>query len=165
MPTFTRTDVKGKKIRAVEVKREVDDCPDLSYLGEYTSQPGDDDKTIDREERGDRGRHEYRYFVAAMSGEDTGNPESVEQDYRRMEDYNRNEWCMLGITAVAQVSLNGVIQTIHSGGIWGIESDSDKDYLEEMAQEQLNELREQLKAIGFKANQIDNAFSHVEMDD
>lgn len=160
MKTKKRT---GKSILNVYVLIIHDDSPDLSHLGEYTNQPGPDDRTIDRQETGDMGRGEYRYFVAAMSGEDTGNPESVKQDYERMESHNRGEWQMIGMRAHARVQFTpqGPWNEITSGGLWGIESDSGDDYFREIGQEQLAELRDQLHAAGFTSRQIGKAFSGV----
>ena len=160
-----RTDTQGKVIRHVRLIREVDTSPDTSWIGEYTSEPGPDDRTIDREERGDAGRNEYRYFIAAMSGEETGNPKSVEEDYRRMELLNRGDWCFFGISAEATVVVGGTIQTIRSGGLWGIESDSGDAYFREVGNEQLSELRDTLTQLGFTEEQLIDAFHGAEDSD
>ena len=140
------------RIESIKLVREVDNDPDLSYLGEYSN---DECATsIDRQERGDMGRHEYRYFTPAMTGDETGNPESPEQDYQRMESYNRGGWCCKGVRAVAEVIVNGTIQHIQSGGLWGIESDSERSYFEEVAAEQLAELADILTELGFSKRAI-----------
>ena len=135
----------------VSIERMVDSDPDFSYLGEYSAKPGPDDRTIDRNKDG-RGHYHNgrRYFIAAMSGTDTGNPESVMQDYKRMEAYNDGEWHYLGIRAVAIVRLteDGPKQKITSGGLWGIESDSDESCFAEVEAEQRAELADQLLAMG-----------------
>lgn len=147
---------RKRRILRVVLRHETDTGPDLSYLGEYSSAPGPDDRTVDRQKRGDMERGEYRYFVAAMSGAETGNPKSVNQDYRRMEEYNRGGWCMTGVWAEAEVVLTGnVIQTVRSGGLWGIESDSDDKYFKEVEAEQLGDLRTELRAAGFTLKEID----------
>lgn len=97
-----------------------------------------------------------------MSGEESGNPKSVEQDYRRMEDYNRQGWCMVGVYATAQVVIaSGAVQTIRSVGLWGIESDSGSDYFDEVEGYELSNLREQLEALGFNQRQVSKAFGDV----
>ena len=165
MAKYRNTDVQGNVIRRVLLCREVDDSPDTSWIGEYSSEPGPDDRTIDREERGDAERNEYRYFIAAMSGEETGNPKSVEEDYRRMEQLNRGDWCFFGISAEAEIVVNGVIQTIRSGGLWGIESDSGDAYFREVGNEQLSELRDTLTQLGFTEEQLIDAFHGAEDSD
>lgn len=130
---------------SIKVRRELDDSPDLSDLGEYTDKPSE--TTVDRGESAVR-RGEYRYFQPAT--------EYAEQDYRRMEAYDRGDWHMIGIYAVAKIQAteNGPIQTIRSGGLWGIESDSDDEYLVEVAAEQLAKLRVELLALGVTEDQL-----------
>ena len=152
-----------KRIIKVIIKRLADEGGEADWLGKYSSTPGPAANTIDREARGDCGRHEHRYFIAAMSPAETGNPESVEQDYKRMEAGMRGEWCLLGIEAKAQVQLTGdTVQSITSGGLWGIESDSGEEYFKTIQDEQLDLLRGELEAIGFTNAEIKAAFENVE---
>lgn len=147
-----------KRINAVVIKTVLDESPDMSHLGEYsrTYSQADYDagKVIDRKARGDMGRHEYQYFIAALSGKDTGNPDSVEQDYQRFESLNAGHWSMIGIYAVAQIVVGNTCQTIRSGGLYGIESDSGEDYLKQVGDEQLVELAEQLEALCFSKKTV-----------
>jgi len=53
---------------------------------------------------------------------------------------------------------------ISSGGLWGIESDSDASYLADIAAEELSELREQLRAVGFNTRTITAAFKDAAHD-
>lgn len=145
-----------KRILSVTVHREVDSDPDLSWLGEYSDKPKNN--AIDRQERGEMQRGEFRYFNPAISGEESGNPDSPEEDYRRYEAYNKSQWWMIGVWCSAKVVLTDVVQTIRSGGLWGIESDSEDDYFEEVIKEELAALRGQLKAIGFSDRAISKAF-------
>jgi hypothetical protein len=116
---------------------------------------------------GDRERGQYQYFnpnVANYKGE---KPEDVRkyarQDYERMEAYNNQQWCYIGIRAVAKVqtALGAPIQTLSSGGLWGIESDSDSSYFDSVAGEELSQLKGELKALGFSARAISSAFKNV----
>ncbi len=135
-------------------------------------------------EHGDMGRNEFRYFNPSFNYvTETDDPSDgltiedvrkyVRQDYDRMERMNRGDWCMIGIRAEAEISLpvqcnKGCVhghevyyhttQHITSGGLWGIESDSDKSYLESVEKEELSDLRAQLKALGFSARAISTAF-------
>jgi len=154
---------KGR-ILSVKVERRTDPDPDTSYLGKYSNTPGPDDRTVDRKALGHMGRGEFRYFIAANSGKDTGNPDSVRQDYDRMEALNRGEWQHVGIMAAANIVLPGsdVVQRIASGGLWGIESDSGEDYFAEVEAEELADLRGELETIGFGKRQIDLAFRTAE---
>lgn len=69
----------------------------------------------------------------------------------RLAAYNAGEFSFVGVRASAVVSRycgNGSrqLQEFTSPGIWGVESDSSRDYLRELALEQLGELREHLAA-------------------
>jgi hypothetical protein len=143
-------------IRRIWIDKSLDENPDTSYIGEYSDNPGPNDRTIDRMAMGDQKHNQYRYFVAAMSGKETGNLGSVKQDYERMEAFNKGEWHYLGIVAKAEIqtSQNSVIQTICSYGLYGIESDSGPNYLQSVAEEELQGLVIELKAIGFSKEQI-----------
>ncbi len=158
MNQYLRTDNMTKRILAVRFETSPDSDPDLSWMGEYVDQPGADDVTVDRKARGDAGQRDLRYFVAAMSGEETGNPASVERDYQRMEAYNRGEWYMFFCQAVAMVSINGVMQIITSGGMSGVDSDCGQADLDEVAAQEHGELRSILDNLGFTAEAIEAAF-------
>lgn len=126
-------------------------------------------------ERGDMERNQYRYFnpyVPAASNTEQNKRDCARSQYERMESLNRGNWCYIGIRAEAEVALTpvhpldpGQTQTIHSGGLWGIESDSDSDYLESVEKEELSDLRGQLKALGFSSRAISQAFKNVERKD
>ncbi len=161
------------RIESVRIETVTDTDPDTSYIGHYTNHPspeaiirvgehaGKQVKDLpDDYEHPSRGR-EYLYFLPAMTAEETGNPESPKQDFERMESLNDGQWCFVGIIAKAViVSAQGVTQTIRSGGLWGIESDSDKSYLEEIARDELFNLRAELEAFGFGKRAIDYAFKN-----
>lgn len=75
----------------------------------------------------------------------------------RLEAYNRGDWEMVGVDAVAEVVIGGVIQTIQSGGLWGIETDSDESYFTEVANEELASLAGILAEIGCSDDDIREA--------
>jgi len=149
---------KGRII-SMKIERRPADCGDISYLGKYSSEPGPFDRTIDRQTVGYVQPGKCRYFIAVMSASESGNPESVRQDYERAEAYCRDEWSMVGVIASAQICLPGsdIVQRITSGGLWGIESDSGEDYFAETEKAQLEELEEELFRLGFTARQIEHA--------
>jgi hypothetical protein len=91
-----------------------------------------------------------------------------------MERLNRGDWCFIGIRAEAEIQLfhkpvhsldpgQTSIQTLTSGGLWGIESDSDREYLESVEQEELADLKTQLLVLGFSKRAISNAFKSIMM--
>lgn len=146
-----RTD---RRIDSVKFIKDVDSFPDLSYLGEYSDKA--EAVHIDRQERGDMGRGEYRYFNLG-----TGEAEYIEQDYARAEAYNRGDWCMVHVYAEAEIVVNGVCQKIGSGGLGNVESDSG-DYFEQLKKEELDTLRGILLELGFSRYAIRNAFKECE---
>jgi hypothetical protein len=125
-------------------------------------------------------RREYRYFNATtVCTKDAANDNisNARQDYERMESLSRGDWAYVGIRAEAEIGIpclanKGCVrghevyythtQKITSGGLWGIESDSDKDYLASVRKDELADLRGQLKALGFSARAISAAFRNVE---
>ena len=155
-------------IESVSVKHVHDENPDLSWLGEFIW------KTPDKSDlnRGNIIPHETDrdgrcYFVPQINvenhradlvkmGYSRGTAESmareyVKQDYRRLRDYG-DGWVSLGIIAEAVVSYpigggNRRLETLTSGGLWGVESDGG-EYLEEIEKEQINELKGHLEAFG-----------------
>jgi hypothetical protein len=120
-------------------------------------------KECDCDERGDMERGQSRYFNPCHENY-KGIPEEeirkyCVQDYERMERLNRGDWCFLGIRVEAEISIPSgpgysTLQTIHSGGLWGIESDSDKSHFAETEANELADLRTQLYALGFSKRAI-----------
>jgi hypothetical protein len=102
----------------ITVERLIDDDPDLSWL----------DQTDD------------------VMGEGW----QAQADERK-ERYNDGDWQMLGIRATATwlAPMGGasILQTITSGGLWGIESDSDPAYLAQIEDEQIEDVRQIMTAL------------------
>lgn len=57
-------------------------------------------------------------------------------------------WTMVGIRATATIRVDGVAQTVKSGGLWGVASDSDRGYFDEVAREELRALADMLDTLG-----------------
>lgn len=113
------------RIESIKVRRFEDDDADLSWL------------TQGYEEIEDAAERErYR-----------------ERDRQRLADYGHT-WWMVGIDAVADVQIHGVLQRVRSGGIWGVETDSDPGYFHELGAEQVSELATILSQIGFAPEDI-----------
>jgi hypothetical protein len=192
MKTSQGTPKSKPRILKVWIEKRVDEDPDLSCIGEWTDDlkpgvivrdlgefyerlPAPMDRDVDGKfyrkgapEVPARGR-EYRGFIPYAGGEKVGTPEFYKyglQDWKRMEDLNQGDWCMLGIIAKAEVQSRAgeawaPIQTLRSGGLWGVESDAG-EYLAEVGKEELANLRDELKAWGFGDRAIDYAFQSVE---
>lgn len=93
---------------------------------------------------------ELRAVGWAWIGDDEADVSYLDQEgsEARRAAYRRGEFGHQGCYAVAELVVEGVVQTIHSGGLYGIESDSDDAYRAEVEAEQLTELRAILAALG-----------------
>ena len=159
-----------RKILGIRIEHLCDESPDTSTIGQYTDEYQDHHfdrargkmlKTLEREkdyEIPNKGR-EYRFFIPYAAGEEPGSPTYIKygkQDLARMEGLCRGDWFYIGIVATARVQTGtDIVQKIHSGGLWGIESNAGEDYHTEIEQEELKALREELKAVGFTEATID----------
>ncbi len=162
----------GKRILSIKIIHDEDEQnTGEDFLGTYSNEP-ENEYSIDREERGDKGRGEYRYFNASRNycKEDgtlcDGNTpemvrEYVEQDYKRSEGRNRGDWGFVGVRAEAEITVQGIRQEISSSGLWGIESDSDDAYFKEVEGEELHTLKTILKDLGFSSRALSEAFKKV----
>lgn len=129
------------KILKKEIKKQIDECPDLDYLGVFS------DIFQDGAINHCNNSRQYKYFIPA-------NPEYGKQDYKRMLKYISGEICDYGISAEAEVEVCGVVQRIRSGGLWGIASDCDEEEMMEVEKEQMAELDEILEKLGAKNENI-----------
>lgn len=106
---------------------------------------------------------EYRYFNPNYQNY-AGLPEEgirkyCRQDFDRMESLNSGQWCYIGIRAEAEVQTgSSVVQRISSGGLFGIESDSGREHIEETIREELASLKSELLSLGFGKRAIASAF-------
>ena len=140
-----------KKINRIIIKKLLDTDADLSYLGKFSDDAGEFAVKHSDEIK------EYKYFNA-------GNVDNIKQakkNYKRIMDYEKGRWSMIGIRADAKISTGQkgwmLVNTLSSGGIWGIEDDWDvKDY-QEIINEQLYELKDVLRKLGFSKMQIEKA--------
>ena len=80
--------------------------------------------------------------------------QNAKQDKKRLEAYYNNEWHFVGIQAVAEIRIDGLLQTISSSGLWGIESDSSDEYFDEIFEEEKEQLKDVLLQLGFTEKQI-----------
>lgn len=75
-----------------------------------------------------------------------------EQDQKRLDDWIADKWHFIGIRACAHIAVvrsgTGAMYTVYSSGLWGVESDSGEDYLEEVFAEQCEELKADIIAFG-----------------
>lgn len=145
-------------VNEVWVERVIDESPDLSWLKTET-----DGKNIVSSARYSNDDVK-KYGWAKVK-------KWIDEDHKRLDDYGRT-WVMTGIVAKAKVLIpqdtvppTFQIQTIRSGGLWGIESDSDKSYIEDVKSEQLSDLVHNLNALGMKDSGLSNMVKKAKKED
>lgn len=145
-----------KQVDSIRIIWKQDESPDTSYLGKYSNTP--EQYAIDRKARGDMQRNEYRYFNPGQTYDDVSAADRknyIEQDYTRMQRLQAGDWCYMGCLAEATISYptgNGSrrIERLTSGGLWGIESDSDSKYANEVESDELADLKSHLEQFGIE---------------
>ena len=79
----------------------------------------------------------------------------------RKDSYNRGDWHMVGVYVVAIITYgtenDEFLHTIKSPGIWGIESDSGVEYLQEIAQDELVTLCDMLREMNVDSDSLNVA--------
>lgn len=161
----------GKRILTVKFERPTDEFnDDEDHLGTYDMEAKSEFAIPLEHWEDSRG---YRYdggfkFYNGPVGNYTGElPEDiktyVQQDYEQMKRYNAGEFDYVGVIAKAEIQIGDgqPIQRIRSGGLWGIESDCE-DYLQDVEQDELNDLKNQLLGLGFSKRAISTAFKNVQ---
>ena len=80
-----------------------------------------------------------------------------------MEAFQRDEWRYIGVYVTTNVSITFdkifVLADEITSAIFGIESDSDQDYLNSLIKDLMDEQRERLRAIGFPDEEINQSFA------
>ena len=140
--------INRAKAVKIEIKRIVDEHPDLSFL-ETTPEyhygiDGSNWKHVSDEDR-QRVIAQYGSIWNACMA-------YAKQDKERLDAYNRGVWNIIGMRAVATIHIsidNNIvkIQTIESGGLFGIESDSGDDYIEDIGRDQIAEVKKYLRIL------------------
>lgn len=85
--------------------------------------------------------------------------EYLRQDRERIDAYNRGEWYAMGISASCSLWRNHPghaqhVAEVFTGGLWGVESDSDESYIRSVEDDQLDELRDILADMGIPEDHI-----------
>jgi len=143
--------IKRAKAVKIEVKRIVDENPDLSFLettpAYHYGKNGSNWEHVSEDDRQKVITNYGSIWNACMV--------YAKHDKERLDAYNRGVWEMIGIKAVATIHIpvddkndNTVkIQTIDSGGLFGIESDSDNSYMQDIGREQIAEVKNYLRIL------------------
>lgn len=143
-----KSSIKRAKAVKIEVKRIIDENPDLSFLKTtpecHYGKNGSNWEHVSEEDI-QRVINDYGSIWNACIA-------YTKQDKDRLEAYNRGIWGMIGIKAMATIHIpvdedNVKIQIIDSGGLFGIESDSDDNYMQAIGREQIAEVKNHLRIL------------------
>lgn len=58
-------------------------------------------------------------------------------------------WQMIGVRAKAEIVVNDICECVTSAGLWGIEDDSDESHIANVYVEELRQLCDMLRELGF----------------
>lgn len=141
-----------KRITLIKIKTIVDEYPDFSYLGEFSDKQG----RFAIKHSDDPGK--YKYFNA----ENVENIKQAKENYKRMMQYENDEVSSMGIQAIADIQIGQkgdscLINHIESGGIYGIDSDSNEGDIKAEGENQLSELKNVLLELGFSKKETSEA--------
>jgi hypothetical protein len=167
-----------KHIERVYIDFPNDDSQDFSTIGEFTNDPdpwaivrfgpysGEYIADLPEDAELPRSKGDAAFFLPYAGGEKPGTDAYQEyglQDWERAESYERDQWGFMGVVAKAEITTSsGYTQTISSGGLWGVESDVDSVYKQQISQEELSQLGSELEDLGFNRAEIDAAMADVE---
>lgn len=100
-----------------------------------------------------------------QTAKELGSLEAAVANRRRKLAYERGDWHLIGVRLIGEIHLHhsaigwrrcNEIE-IMTPGVWGIESDSDSGAVREIARGEAEYLREDLQALGFSTEEIDEA--------
>lgn len=142
---------KRAVLQKLEVQEILDEHPDLSWLEtEYEYDEEENVLTVIESCRFDKKVYEGEEAEEILKW--------IKQDHHRLETYG-NIWHMVGIRASATIYLpfevitnkgkeiNFKIEEITSGGLWGIESDSNQEYKNEIGKNEIDSLKRNLEML------------------
>ena len=124
------------RLDKITIEWKEDDCPDVSYL----------ETTIDQNGK----IHSCRYTQEELEDCPKLTRRYIKEDMERLSNFGKT-WVMLSCVAKAEVSYpinesgDRRIETFRSGGLYGVESDSDSEYLKEVEKEQIEDLKQHLE--------------------
>lgn len=111
-------------------------------------------------------RNELSFFHPADNGEKIGSSEYRKcalQDYQRMCDYNNNHWSYLVIVVKTHITTDLGLTDSVTSTLYSVESDGRKDYLKKIIDDLKNDVKAQLKKMGFTYEEINNSVDNAEL--
>ena len=98
-----------------------------------------------------RTRAELRAIRVIVEEDPDPDASYLNEDGRAALD--QGDFRFVGIHAEAEVPIEGIMQTLTSDGIWGIESDAE-EYITQVTEHEWGALRNVLKAVGVSTEQL-----------
>jgi hypothetical protein len=83
-------------------------------------------------------------------------------DYKRMESLNNGHWSYICLTVETTMTTNTGISSVISDSLCGIESDSGDDYFKEIISELKENVKAQLRKMGFSDDEINQSVDNAE---
>ena len=126
----------------VTVEVEYDPCPDLSFLGEFSTEWSHGAIDIEKDEEYNYNRHDYPYFIPA-------NPAYRNLDWRLMKRILRDELVPVSVRVTASKAGIELGYASLGGCFWedGKEDELAYDYLPDLVHEAVEEAREAVRNI------------------
>jgi hypothetical protein len=166
---------------SIKIKQEIDTDPDLSYLGEFHrgNRKPFDMETYDgfwftpgqhwphKQENWKHVSQEEKEEVIKQYGSlKKADWTYAREDRQRLINYYKDKWYMIGIVVEATIEISDDGKTwgttSRRESLWGIESDSGKDYKKEVIENMIDELKHELKEFGFTDEEIEKAIKEKE---
>jgi hypothetical protein len=97
--------------------------------------------------------HSVKVLVLPDEDPDTSFLDQEDFEDRRKE-FERGDFSFVGVRAEAEIVVDGIVQTITSGGLWGVESDAGDEYIQSVAAEEYADLRKILKTLGVRTSEL-----------
>lgn len=137
-----------KTIQKIQIITKREECPDYSYLGEFSNimgaYPVRHSKTLSH--------------CTWFNANNVTCMEQAHKNYDKMKKALSGTLYLMDITAKAFIAVQGTNQVIESSGHCEIESNSDISIINNIKTDEIEELRKILISLGFETTQINNAY-------
>ncbi len=147
-------------IESIKIIHKVDTTPDWSYLeSQYEELPHGKIRIISSCQVEQKFADEHPKLAKKY----------LKQNEARLEQVNRGEVWQLGVIAEATVRTTegniSRLETLTSGGLWGMESDGGKEYFAETEQDQLADLKDHLEAFNVDTSNFEELAKNAQVED
>jgi hypothetical protein len=124
-----------------------------------------EDHTSDEEYEPETMPREYSFFYPSDTGEKIGTElyrKYSLENYKRVEDLNNSQWCYIGLIVETTVHIDNTLSDTITESLWGIESDSGREYFNGEIEELKESVKAQLSKMGFSDDEINQSVDNPE---